>query len=427
MTTPAQQTFSGFKKFNLKDYYSTPTVSFLAILLLIGLGDAIISYVVPILLTQQLNDAFKMGLLMSVSSLVGLWFDFYASEHLHLKGYNFFIKFTLLAAVLFPIISLTSRLQSPLVLLGLMAIWGLYYETKGFASYNFTYTFASPKDYSKAWGLISSTNSLAYFVGPLIVVAASGYKPQTFLTISLVVFCVACAIYAATSSKLPKTVSSKPTVSAPLSQHLTTRAATLKIWLVLASKVWMLLSLLLTLVIIDSAFWTTGILFAEALGTQSYLGGFFITIYMLPGLVVPIFLPKVVKLFPGKKRLAFSSGLVAALFLLGLGLLHNVFAVLALVFCYSAIISLTYPALDAVWEDYVARLTYFGNDLVGLQQAVASLAYIIGPVLAGGLASNFGFQAPFALGALALAGISILGLVVTPKKIAMPIKELKQI
>ena len=100
---------------------------------------------------------------------------------------------------------------------------------------------------------------------------------------------------------------------------------------------------------------------------------------------------------------------------------------LAVVFISSTFTSLAFPELNATFEDYVARLDNFSNDLVGLRSSAGSLAYIIGPVTAGFLASKLGNWQTITIFAGALVIVAAAMLYVIPRKLRMPKQELVEV
>jgi len=107
-----------------------------------------------------------------------------------------------------------------------------------------------------------------------------------------------------------------------------------------------------------------------------------------------------------------------------MGLVNSIDLILLLVFFYSAFIAISLPAISATFEDLVKRLGSFDTDLIGLEQASPSLAYIVGPILAGFIAVELTEQKVFFVLGLLLAFVSVTSFILTPRKIKMPQSEL---
>lgn len=118
------------------------------------------------------------------------------------------------------------------------------------------------------------------------------------------------------------------------------------------------------------------------------------SVYSLPGLVMGLLVARLARKL-GKKRLAFAGGIVAGCGLFLLGIAPNLLTILLATFGVGAGISVMFPALAAVFEDYFSRLEAQGNYLLSLMSMSQGLGYIIGPSVNGVLAQVFGPQLVF--------------------------------
>jgi MFS family permease len=89
--------------------------------------------------------------------------------------------------------------------------------------------------------------------------------------------------------------------------------------------------------------------------------------------------------------------------------------------------SLCWPLDDAIFSDLQKRLGKHGLHLIGLSQASYSVAYIIAPTFMGFLADKVGYNSSFAIIGIIAAAIGIFLLIITPRKLRMPQKELSQV
>lgn len=393
---------------------------FVALVFLITLGDAIIAYTVPVFLENALHNTFMVGLVMSASSIAGLIYDLVASERLSDKPYGYFVKMTILFAILLPVTLIFLPSFKIFVLLA-MIFWGIYYETKIFAEFHFIDKHVPKSDYAKSWGLISVNNSLAYLLGPLIATFIIVYSLKFSLSASLIFFVGAYIVFIFLNSRTKKRRDQISDSETESERHSFLR--TMKVWATLMGKVWPLWLFTLAATLVDASFWSVGVLFAEELKATDAAGGFLLTAYMIPPVFMGFAVPKISAKF-GKKRTSFISALVASALISLFGFLSGIYLLLLLVFISSVFLSLATPALYAAYEDYVSRLGKFRNDMIGLEQSAVSIGYIIGPPLAGGLAVSLGAHKAFATIGLILLVISIMCLLVVPKKIKMPQKEL---
>ena len=98
---------------------------------------------------------------------------------------------------------------------------------------------------------------------------------------------------------------------------------------------------------------------------------------------------------------------------------------LAMVFLSSIMLSVSYPLVDAIYSDIVVRMGRERKHMVGLGVSMISLAYIVGPVLSGWIASQVGERMTFVAVGAATVTVSIVLLITTPRKLLLPQREIK--
>jgi len=398
----------------------SPFNSFAIIIMFITLGDALMAYTVPIYLDGVLHNTFLMGLVMAASSATGLLFDFLVSKKFRTKNYKYFMHTTFIFAILFPVALLFLPPHLMFIVVA-MAFWGIYFETKIYAEFHYIDRHVPKAEYSKSWGLVSVLNSSAYFFGSLIATMIISYSLKFTFATALVLFGLTYLIF---SLLAVKTNSTKPT-NFEESTGITNLSfrQTFRVWKTLLGKIWPLWVFNFVITLVDAAFWTVGIIFSEQMRGTHPAGGLIITAYMFPPIFMGFLLPKITARI-GKKKTAFISALFAAVFVLLFGLASDVYLLIFFVFAGSVLLSIANPALYAVYEDYVSRLGKFNNDMIGLEQTASSVGYVVGPLLAGGIAATAGVQHTFVFTGVLLLITSLICLVVVPRKIRMPQKEL---
>ena len=62
--------------------------------------------------------------------------------------------------------------------------------------------------------------------------------------------------------------------------------------------------------------------------------------------------------------------------------------------------------------------------MMGLQNSTSDIAYVIGPILAGGIAQVFGELESFTVLGWIVVGVAIFLLMVTPRKLKLPQSEI---
>lgn len=397
----------------------SPLILYCTIIFFLSTGDAIMSYVSPIFIEDKVNNPLIMGIILSASSLVGLTCDLLFPQWFRKKRYSFFLLAAIVCALTFPLLFI---LFPPhiIVLLFAMLIWGIYYEFMVFSNFNFINKHVTPKEHASSWGILETFRSTAYLIGPIMasLLLSITATSTLYITLIFVLFSFICFMTFFKYRLKSEVPEAKPASRNPLQE--------LKLWGVLLKKIWPLFLFTLILGLIDSAFWSVGTLLSEDLKNQNFWGGFLLPAYMLPSLILAFIAGRAAKSF-GKKRAAFWSGIFGGILLFVAYLSTNPALIVLIVFLSSIFLSLANVEMTATFEDYVGRVGIFVNDVIGLQSSSVSLAYIIGPVMAGSLAFFGGYRFVFIVMGGLLAAFSILALIIVPRKIKMPIAALEDL
>ncbi|WKZ30249.1 MAG: MFS transporter [Candidatus Dojkabacteria bacterium] len=407
-------------------YYMRPLVAFALIFFLISLGDAIMSYSSPIFLEKALGSATLMGLVLGASSIVGFFADLFMSEWFRGKSYKFFLFWTLVFAFSFPVIFL---FLPPIIIFFLlaMAVWGIYYEMMQFSNYHFINRQIKRQNRTFAWSLFMAFKSLGYTLGPIIAgLLIDRHMSQAFIA-AFGFFAIA-AFGALLFMKVQKMKRHENHAQAeePYEEKKSVWHV-IKVWVVLGKKIWPLFIFTFMLFLVDSTFWSIGTVLAEKLHVEHGVQGeLLLTVYTIPSLFVGLLASIAAAPF-GKKRGAYIAGLTSGLVLALLGFVENPYVIFGVAFVSAIFSSLAFPLISSTYADYVDRLDNLGNDLIGLQGAAHSMSYVVGPIIAGFLADRVGDQLTFTMMGIALAITAILMILLTPRKIRMPLKALHSV
>jgi MFS family permease len=396
---------------------SIKLLGFCAIMLVVYLADAIMSYTAPAFIEENVANPFLMGIIIASSSTVGIVADFLIGAKLRGRRSRFFVATALVFSISFPATFLLLPSSIPTFILA-MAIWGIYYELMHFSNYHFIGEHSHASQHAMMWGVLSVARAAAYTFGPLVASTAVVYSVQLPFQIALLLASVSFVAVLGYMFVMRKHRVGQAT-EIDNGRNL---FAELKIWSLLGSKVWHLFAFLFALSLTDATFWTVGVLLSEELqnGTQ----GLLFVLYGIPALLFGGFIGYLARPF-GKKRAAFISALLGGIFLIVMGVVQNEIAILTAVFVASSFLAISWPEVNATFEDYVSRLGKTGNEFIGLQSSIISLSYIVGPIIAGGIASLVGNQLAFAVVGGFLVLTSIFSLIIVPRKIHMPQKELR--
>lgn len=391
--------------------------NFLTILFFLFLIDALLSYWIPNFIQNIYHNSFYMGLIVSSSSIVGLVFDMVFSEVLTgrtvgqvtglLGGGIFFFIFFL---------GLSSFKASLIFILLAMASWGFYYDLFNFASQQYVAESTPLPDRPLVWSIVGFIRNLAYFIGPIIVVKLLFNNPQAILGLSLVLLLLASLKLKLSAFKRQKSTFQHRAVSF---------LAELSHWRVLFDHVWPLLIISLFLGLIDATYWTTGTIITNNLARTSIWGSLFLSLYVLPFLLSGSFIYKF-HLKTVRYHLVLTLLFLAGAFLASINLLPYLWWKLIIVFVSSTLIAISQPLINTAYTNLLIRLGRHREHLIGLSDSMLNLAYVIGPIIAGGLAAWVGNINTFVIMGIGLGLTTILLWLTMPNKLRLPQKEISQ-
>ncbi len=399
--------------------YMIALLFYAVIIFFVQLSDGIMSYIAPVFIEDKVQNPLIMGAILSSSSIFGIICDALFPNLFRAKRHLFFLWNTIIIASLFPVIFLFFPHIIPSFILA-MAIWGVYFEFMLFSNSYFIEAFISIQRHGLAWGVISTFRALSLFIAPLIapyLLDKGNHHPLIMSIIFLAVGMLGILIFKKLFPHKKRAVINE-VVSKRYSFH-----KELAIWRILFHKLWPLYIFLLSAVVLEASMFSVGVLATEDLRQQSVWGGSLLAAHVLPNIFTGLMVQKLGSQL-GKKKLAFyAGGIGGVLFFVATQMPTPMLMVLT-VFVASCFTSITYPAIMAVMQDYVSRLGSFGSEMVGLQNAAGSMAYIIGPTLAGGLSLFFGNVPTIGMIGLLFGLVSLLNVLIVPRKIKMPQKAL---
>lgn len=392
-------------------------VIFCFTLFLLRIADAVISFWAPVQIQNSLNSSFVMGLIISFQSVVGFFADLVFPRMLRsIKARRLIFGGIVMSAL--TSLFLVGSVYKPFVAIFLvtMAIWGIYYELISFASYQFMGSAVPLHMRSGAWGIAGVFVNSAYFLGPLLA-AYLLLRGYIAVEIVILVFLLMAFIFLTFTSHLHDTL-------AQIDLTEINPWVELKHWLTLSKHIWPAIIISLLLGFIDSTFWTTGTVWTENLSKTSAFGGLFLPFYQLPAVVMG-FLVARWGIYKGKKILSEKVLIIAGIFLAGLGLSGTVAWQLAMVFLSAIALAITYPLIEGVYTDIVARMGKEKKEMIGLTSSVINISYIIWPPIAGIVASRVGERLTFSFVGILTVLVATVLLFVTPKKLRLPQTEIK--
>ena len=370
-------------------------------------ADAILSYWAPNLLEEKLGNATLMGLVMAMSSVVGLIVDIVLPNLLAKTSSGKLLVLAVFTSLIFALLLIVG-VSWPLVFIFLlsMAVWGLYYEFIIFANQLFVAGHVPFVFHSGAWAIIGVFKNFAYLLGPL----ASSY----LITKNAIYPGVAAGVLTLFGLTALLVVKNGRNQVIHVDLKNINLIAESKKWLVLLTRVWPVIVISLVLGLVDSVFWTTGAL----------MSGSILFLYQLPSLFVGFVIVKW-GIYKGKKKFAEMFLLLSGLFLSFFVFANGQFTIEILVFISSLFSAFTYPLIDGVYSDVVGRMGNEKRHLIGFSSAAISFSYIVGPILAGLMTTAVGEKMTFAYLGIFVMIVSVILLLTTPKKLLLPQTEIK--
>lgn len=391
--------------------------AFGVILFFVLLSDAVLADWVPGYMQGVLGSPMKMGLMMAFSSVIGFSMDLVFPQMLRSSGVRKLAGGAIVGSLVFLLSLLSSTWFSyGLILLVAMAAWGVYYELDSFMTKQFVAGVAPRELRSAVWGVVGIVRNLAYFLGPLIggIILQWGDRAVVFSAGGVLALAYILFLFI----KLPHTDETETDV------HGVDVLAEIKYWFSLEKRIWPILVMSLVAGVVDATFWTTGTVLNDALAEQSSIGGWFLSAYMLPSLFIGVVVAKW-GVSVGKKKWAERLMLLGGSCLAMIGFVESVEAIILIVIISSIFMSMSWPLMDSVYTDLVVRARKGRKHMIGLSSSTLSLAYVIGPILAGLLTKLYGEIETFAIVGALVVVITLILLVVTPKKLKLPQEEMK--
>ena len=399
---------------------------------LILLSDNILSFIVPIEIGKVVNSNLLTGVILGFSSLVGLFSDYLFPPFL--KNLSWKVQFiaAVIMALFFPIISALGIIYSSIWLFFMVSIlWGIYYELLVFSEEDFMVEEETKREYSKDWSVLMSLNVFTNIIGPIIASVLVILPVWNFTTI-LVFIVIIALIYSltifgfqikhpeSTDENSVKEITKRHRFRGELFREM-------KLWKEFLKEMLPILILTFFLNWLDMTFFVLGGLFGIKLVGTNGLEWIVVVLYNLPTILIAIFLVK--KPIERKKKLYSTVALLFAgiafslvAFFSNLGLL-----VLLPIVTGAFAIAFSWPLSKAAVSDITRRAGIYKTNVMGIYNAISSLACFISPIVMGYIADSYGYYIMITIMGVISIVVAILLLVIMPKRINVKHLELEKI
>lgn len=394
----------------------------LGVVFFLYFGDAILSDWIPTYMQETLGGSLFMGLMMSFSSLVGFAADLVFPQLFRKVSERRMVMLAISSVFMtagvilwtthFPLVSL--------FLLG-MGIWGLYYEFLGFGLTSYVTKISSITDRSGVWSVIGVVKSIAYCVGPLVgswLFVWQGNLSVIFVYAGMALVAYVVWMAVGFKEKRPAEETVKDTEGLHILEEI-------KYWKALFEHVWPILLVSYLFGLLDATFWTTGVVLSDSLVKEHWLGGLFLSAYMLPEVFIGFVVARL-GINKGKKKMAERFLLLSGVFMVMLGIVNSAGVTVLMALLIGMATAVAWPLVNAVYSDILARMGKEQKHLTGMSSSMINLSYITGPVIAGLTAQLIGERKTMMCVGLFVILMALVLLVVTPKKIRLPQSEIAE-
>ncbi len=400
--------FSGFGNSRSKNRL---IYTFGIMILFFMLFDGIITYLIPLVISEQGFSKTLVGIIIGSAAISGAFFDF--AIYKIFKNAFYRRLFIIMFAVCFVYIFLVWSANSFLLYLLAMIIWGFYYDLKNFGTLDFVSRYSPKKELSSNFGILQIFQSIGYLLAPLItgfvVIDIVGWKPFVLATVflSISVFFFAILLINAYKRKQYTPSHEKSSKKNIFKQLI--------LWKKVGKVILPVLILAVVSALFDSFFITIGPLLAESLPLEPF-DGLFMFAYFLPPVLIGGFVGRLTKRF-GEKKTALFGLLIGASILSTLTLFKNALLIILTVFLCSCFVCILFPVIQSIYANYIQESPKIKKEVQELGDFFWNLGYIIGPITAGIIADNLGNTATFSILGLIGIAFSVVLFVLIPKKI----------
>ncbi len=388
---------------------------------LVVLGEASLAYFVPNHIMNTFNNSALMGLIIATSSMVGLIADLTIPQLLPKLSVKRALSFTVFFQIMFAAsLAVTMFIPSIPVFILAMGFWGIYFEFLSFTGKIFVATKVPRSHHSVAWANILFGRSLSYITGPIIIsiLLLGGEWPVLRAILGLVFGIQVLLLFLP-----PKTTPTEEIIEQPKEPPQIKKE--LGYWKTLLKTAWPAVSLVFLFGLLDASFWTIGAVLSEKLYATFELAYLIIPAYIFPAMLSNLALMKLA-ITSYKEKLGALFLILGASSAVIFGLQEPGPTLLLFSFGIGFFNSLAFNLAEATFSDLAERIGVHKQHMIGLSSSIYSLAFVIGPILAGALAFKFHEQLAFSIiGGIGM-GISLLVLLLTPKRLLLPQKEIQK-
>jgi len=357
--------------------------------------DSILSYAIPLILTEHGFSSTVMGFIIGSSSIAGAAFDFLMCRFVKKVNYRRVFMAMFAISALYPLVLWQAKIV-PMYLLG-MIIWGIYYDLVNFGIFDFVSRYTEKDEHSASFGIVQVFKSLAGIIAPLIagllIVDFVDWKTfaGSFVFLSIG-FLFLIFLLILTRKKKMTVIDSEECGTEEKPRNFLNE---FHLWKSIGKYIFPALILTFFLYTVEAFFWTIGPIYSETLELGEF-NGLLLTMYSLPSIFVGWFISKLTDRY-GKLKVAYASFLVASILLSGFAFVSAYLPVLTigLTFLVAIMIAISFPSVNGAYADYISDGPKTEKEVESLEDFFTNMGYVVGPILSGVLADFFGADKAF--------------------------------
>lgn len=357
--------------------------------------DSILSYAIPLILTEHGFSSTVMGFIIGSSSIAGAAFDFLMCRFVKKVNYRRVFMAMFAISALYPLVLWQAKIV-PMYILG-MIIWGIYYDLVNFGIFDFVSRYTEKDEHSASFGIVQVFKALAGIIAPLIagllIVDFVDWKTfaGSFVFLSIGFLFLIFLLVLTRKKKMTVIDNDECCDEKKLKNFLNE----IHLWKSIGKYIFPALILTFFLYTVEAFFWTIGPIYSETLGLGEF-NGLLLTMYSLPSIFVGWFISKLTDKY-GKLKVAYASFLVASILLSGFALVSMYLPVLTigLTFLVAVMVAISFPSVNGAYADYISDIPKVEKEVESLEDFFTNMGYVVGPILSGILADFFGAEKAF--------------------------------
>ncbi|MCA9381512.1 MFS transporter, partial [Candidatus Dojkabacteria bacterium] len=392
------------------------------------LADSILGYSFPIIVNDQLQSPIMLGIIMAVSSVIGIGMDLIIPQFFRKTTWKEFLVLGIIVSIGYPIVIHigTFSLSVLMFMLGSI-IWGIYFEFLSFAEQSFIVEEERRTDYTKDWSVIYAIWQFTALLSPIIAAFLLSQSIIYFSTsIIAIQFCALLICYFLILQIRKEALEER---NHKIRSHTRTAIKFLKeltVFEFLGSRILSIFLIGFFNTSIIALFWTIGGIYGEQITQSTEFGWivlFLFNLGILLGTGYLVYRP----VQRNRMKLAQLLLMLSALLLIPISFIQSKELIVATIALMSISISMVGPLNDSEFSDVAERNEESEIYIMSLSRMMNSLSYVIAPLVAGILGEYVSYEKVFSIFGAIIFILTLYIYLRTPDKIRLPQKQINEL